>query len=61
MKVKCIKKYYDRELAKYVEPDTEFDVTDARGRVLVSANVCEELTTTTPEKVVTKQRKKKEA
>lgn len=60
MRVKCIKKYFDRELSKYVEPDTELDVTDARGRVLVSANVCEELTTTTPEKVA-KPRKKKEA
>ena len=61
MKVKCIKKYFDRELNKRVELDTEYEVSDARGRVLIGAKVCEEVaTTTTPEKVA-KPRKKKEA
>lgn len=66
MKVKCIKDYYDIELKKTVVKGTEYEVADARGKALTTHNnkagypLCEEVTTTTPEKVV-KQRKKKEA
>jgi hypothetical protein len=61
MRVKCIKKYFDRELNKRIELDTEFDVSDARARVLIGAKVCEEVTTTTTPEKVAKPRKKKEA
>lgn len=67
MKVKCIKDYYDIELKKTVVKDTEFEVADARGKALISHNnkaghpLCEEVTTTTPEKVVKQRPKKKEA
>lgn len=67
MKVKCIKDYYDLELKKTVVKDEEFEVADARGKALTTHNnktgypLCEELTTTTPEKVAKQRPKKKEA
>lgn len=67
MRVKCIKDYYDLELKKDVFKSEEFDVSDARGKALTTtANkagypLCEEVATTTPEKVVKQRPKKKEA
>lgn len=60
MKVKCIKKYFDKELNKFIESDTELTVSEARAKVLVDAGLCKVLTTPTPEKVA-KPAKKKEA
>lgn len=67
MRVRCIKAYYDLELKKDVFKGDEFDVSDARGKALTTtANktgypLCEEVSTTTPEKVVKQRPKKKEA
>jgi hypothetical protein len=63
MKVKPIKNYFDRELKKDITPNSpEFEVTEERAKVLVSAGVCEVVAATpTPEKVVKKPRAKKEA
>lgn len=55
MKVKCIKNYYDKELNKVVDIDTEFSVSEARAKTLVDAGVC--IAVAAPE---TKTRKKKE-
>ena len=67
MRVKCINDYYDLELKKTVIKGTEFEVADARGKALTTHNnkagyaLCEEVPTTTPEKVVKQRPKKKEA
>jgi hypothetical protein len=67
MRVKCIKDYYDIELKKDVIKDTEFDVSDARGKALTTHGnkagypLCEEVTTPTTEKVAKQRPKKKEA
>ena len=55
MKVKCIKNYFDKELNKSIDVDTEFTVTEDRAKTLVDAGVC--ITVAAPE---TKTRKKKE-
>lgn len=62
MKVKAIKNYFDKQLKKDVEAGKEFEVSEERANILVSAGVCEKLATTpTPEKVAKKARAKKEA
>ena len=66
MRVKSIKNYNDTQLNRPVKVDEEFDVTEARAKVLVKAKVCEIITEPTPTteevvKPVTKTRKKKEA
>ena len=46
MKVKCIKNYFDKQLKKDVEAGKEFEVSEERANILVSAGVCEKLATT---------------
>lgn len=62
MKVKCIKDYFDKQLNKNMSVGAEFDVSEDRGKVLLSAGVCEAVATPpTTEKVAKKSRAKKEA
>ena len=51
MKVKCIVEYHDKELNKNIKPGDEFEVSDARGKVLVNSDVCVTVTTPTTEVV----------
>ena len=44
MKVKCIKKYFDKELNKLIDTNHKpFEVSDERGAVLLDAGVVEEV------------------
>lgn len=43
MKVKCIKKYKDKKLNRFVEVNEEYEVTEARGKELISAKVAAEI------------------
>ena len=67
MRVKCIKDYYDLEKKETVTKDTEFEVSDVRGKALTTkANkagypLCEEIKTPDTEKEAKQRPKKKEA
>lgn len=50
MKVKCVKKYNDKKLKRLVEPGEEFEVTNERGKELVSAKVAVEIEEEKPAK-----------
>ena len=47
MKVRAIKEYFDKEKKKNIKPNTdgaEFEVSEARGNVLLAAGVVENIT-----------------
>lgn len=44
MKVRVKKEYYDREKKQNMKENAEFEVSDSRGGVLVSAGVAEDIT-----------------
>ena len=47
MKVRAIKEYFDKEKKKTIKPNTveaEFEVSEARGSVLLAAGVVEDIT-----------------
>lgn len=61
MKVKCITNYYDLQLKRDVEINEELDVTEARGKVLINAKVCEAVDEPTTPEVATEPAPKKRA
>lgn len=64
MRVRITRKYNSTALKREVKVGEEFDVTEARGKALLKANVCEviaEPTPTTEKVAVKKTTRKKEA
>ena len=43
MKVKIIKRYYDKELKRLVEKESKLEVTEERGKQLIEAGVAIEM------------------
>lgn len=43
MRVKCIKQYNDLQLNKLINVGDELEVADARGKILVNAEVAEQI------------------
>lgn len=60
MLVRCIKRYNDLQLNRMVQVNEEYEVDDARGKVLILNAVAEELPPPTSEVVKRKSKKKTE-
>lgn len=61
MKVKCTANYYDKQLKKTVNVGDEFEVADARGSILVNANVAVAIKAPTTPEVAKEPAPKKKA